>query len=59
MARFSYSLQSQSSQEGPTTMFSRRELLRTVSAGFGYLAFAGMSTLEAKRLLGDDQESAA
>jgi hypothetical protein len=40
-------------------MFSRRELLRTVSAGFGYLAFAGMSTLEAKRLLGDDQESAA
>ena len=36
-------------------MFSRRELLRSVSAGFGYLAFAGLSTMQMRRVLGDDQ----
>jgi len=34
-----------------TPIFSRRELLQTASAGFGYLAFAGLSTRAA------DQES--
>lgn len=28
----------------PINIYSRRELLRTASAGFGYLAFAGLST---------------
>jgi len=37
-------------------MLSRRELLRTVSAGFGYLAFAGLTTLEARRMFGDDSQ---
>jgi hypothetical protein len=27
--------------------FSRRDLLRSVSSGFGYLAFAGLSSLAA------------
>ncbi len=34
-----------------TPIVSRRELLQTASAGFGYLAFAGLSTAAA------DQES--
>jgi hypothetical protein len=42
---------------------SRRSFLRTASAGFGYLAFAGLSTLHASRASGfnasyfDDEES--
>jgi hypothetical protein len=35
-------------------MFSRREILRTVSAGFGYLAFAGLSTMQTRCVLGED-----
>jgi len=31
--------------------YSRRQLLQQASAGFGYLAFAGLSTLEASRAL--------
>ena len=30
-------------------MFSRRHMLQTVSAGFGYLAFAGLSNLDSRR----------
>ncbi len=30
-----------------TYAFSRRDLLRSVSSGFGYLAFAGLSSLAA------------
>lgn len=40
-------------------MFSRREILRTASAGFGYLAFAGLSTMQARRALGNDGDAAA
>ena len=32
-----------------TTFLSRREVLKTTSAGFGYLAFAGLSTLAAEK----------
>ncbi|MBG87321.1 MAG: sulfatase [Verrucomicrobiales bacterium] len=31
-----------------TNLFSRRDLLKTVSAGFGYTAFAGLSAMAAK-----------
>src|SRR4051794_33392619 len=30
-----------------TNLFSRRQMLKTVSGGFGYLAFAGLSTQQA------------
>ena len=35
-------------------MNTRREILRHVSAGFGYLAFASLSTSEARRALADE-----
>lgn len=35
-------------------MHSRRQLLQHVSAGFGYLAFAGLSTLDARRSIAAD-----
>jgi hypothetical protein len=35
-------------------MNTRREILRHVSAGFGYLAFASLSTAEARRALADE-----
>jgi hypothetical protein len=38
-------------------MNSRRELLRSVSAGFGYLAFAGLTTLDARRGFGDEPDT--
>lgn len=36
-------------------MFTRRELLQQTSAGFGYLALAGMTSLSRSALLGADQ----
>lgn len=41
------------------SLFSRRHLLQTASAGFGYLAFAGLSTIAASRAIAAGQESAA
>jgi hypothetical protein len=39
--------------------FSRRQILQHASAGFGYLAFAGLSTMTSKRSFADDEATAA
>ena len=39
-------------------MYSRRQILQTVSAGFGYLAFSGISSLQSgKRAFGSEEAS--